>query len=502
MGTKNQDTAALVKSLTDQVMATYYDPLDFVTFAFPWGRAGTSLANETGPDDWQRKALILLGRQLKKAAGIIPAAEGEIVSSVVRLAVASGHGVGKTALVGWIILWFMSTRATPQAVITANTGIQLTTKTWRELSKWHQLSINYGWFEWTATSFKLLEQPSTWFATAIPWSEHNPTAFAGTHENDVLMIFDEASEIANIIWETAEGALTTADRTNTVIWLAFGNPTSNVGRFRQCWTKFKKRWITFQVDARTAKKANKALFEEWIEDYGEDSDFVRVRVKGQFPRTGPTQFIGNELVEAAQARTVNERHIANAIPKIIGIDVAREGDDASVLYRRWGPKLYDPIEWRIDDTMKLASFIAAKLNEYKPDVVFIDAIGIGAGVFDRLIQLGYDNVVACYAGNRKQTLDDHIYYNPRIEWWARMKEWLKTADLPAGQHEGTLYEDLIGPQFQYDINMKMRLERKEDMKKRGLASPDHGDALALTFAYPVPTKRDAYRQEDLEPEYT
>lgn len=472
------------KRLVEAVLGFFNDPLGFVLFALPWGKPGTELENEDGPDTWQTKVLELLGMALRREG-----VWAKLAMAAVRMAVASGHGIGKTALVSWIIIWFISTRPNPQIVVTANTGNQLKTKTWRELAKWHKLCVNAHWFTWSATQFKLKDRPETWFATAVPWSEHNSSAFAGTHAAHVLMVFDEASEIADPIWETAEGALTTgALDGNTTIWLAFGNPTVNTGRFRQCWTKFRKRWITMQVDSRTAKKADKNLIAEWLEDWGEDSDFFRVRVRGMFPRTGPRQFIGNDIVEAAQARKIEDRHIPSSTPRLMGVDVARQGSGQTVILRRRGRKVEKEItKLRIPDLMQVAARVAVAINEWDPDIVFVDAVGMGAGVFDRLIQLGYTNVVAVYSGDQKALAQPEVHYNARIEMWDRMKEWLKSGSLPEDKE---LYEDLIGPELHYDLKMRMRLETKEDMQKRGLPSPDTADALALTFSHPIPLKRD------------
>lgn len=472
--------------LIEAVLAFHNDPLGFVHFVFPWGKKGTELERDEGPDTWQTKVLQLLGAALRRE-GVF----AKLLMAAVRLAVASGHGIGKTALVAWIILWFISTRPNPQIVVTANTGNQLKTKTWRELAKWHNLAINKHWFHWSATQFKMADRPETWFATAVPWSEHNSSAFAGTHAAHVLVIFDEASEIADKIWEVAEGAMSTgALDGNTTIWLAFGNPTVNTGRFRQCWTKFRKRWLTMKVDSRTAKKADKNWIKELIEDWGEDSDYVRVRVRGEFPRTGPKQFIGNDLVEGAQARhkVLEDRFIPSSTPKLMGVDVARQGSGQTVIVKRRGRKMHKDIKrFRIPDLMQVASMVAHEINEWQPDVVFVDAVGMGAGVFDRLIQLGYTNVVAVLSGEQESVADRTRHFNRRIEMWDRMKAWLPTGAIPEDKE---LYEDLIGPELHYDEKMRMKLERKEDMQKRGLPSPDTADALALTFADPVPLKRD------------
>ena len=452
----------------------YWDPELFVRSMFCWGAAGSQLAGEDGPDIWQQKVLAEIRRAL--------AEHDEDISGAIRIAVRSGHGVGKTALVAWIVLWFISTRPNPQIVVTANTKNQLDTKTWREVAKWQALMVHGDWFKWSATRLTFIDEPETWFASAIPWSEHNSEAFAGTHEKHVLVVFDEASAIARVIWEVIEGAMTTSG----AMWFAFGNPTQVVGRFRECWTRFRKRWRLLTVDSREAKKTHKPQIEEWIADYGIDSDFVRVRVLGLPPRQGPTQFISADVVEAAMAREILPEHVPWTMPRIMGIDIARQGDDDSVILVRHGPKEIYKVKFHVPDLMKVSSIIAEHLERMKPDAAFLDAVGMGAGVYDRLCQLGWEHVVVpCYAGNKSDTLDRKTYFNPRIEWWARMKTWLKTADLI---RDDAMQEDLIGPEYYYDTNGLMRLEEKELMKKRGLASPDSADALALTFAQHVAPK--------------
>lgn len=456
----------------------YDDPLRFVVGMYPWGQSGTFLHDSTGPDEWQEDALALLGEQIR--ARMDP---GHALSSAIRLAIASGHGVGKTALMSWLIHWFTATRPTPQVVVTANTKTQLSSKTWRELNKWHQASLIADWFKWEATTFRFKGQPNLWYASAIPWSKSNAQAFAGTHERHVLMLFDEASNIDDIIWETVEGAMTTQG----AMWVAVGNPIMNTGRFRECWTRFRRRWITFQVDARRARMADKRQISEWIEDYGIDSDFVRTRVLGEFPKAGPLQMIPVDLVDAAVARDIDWKHIPETTPRLMGVDVARSGENKTVVMLRQGPKvLKDIFKYRIKDLMQVAARVAHHINNYRPDVCFVDATGMGAGVVDRLVQLGFDNVVAVYTGNRGDVRDRLVYYNPRIESWARLKAWLATADIPDDRE---LREDLIAPEYFFDTNNLMRLEPKEDLLSRGIPSPDCADALALTFAQPVPVAR-------------
>jgi hypothetical protein len=449
------------QQLQEVIASMVYDPLKFVKFAFPWGEPGV-LKEHTGPDTWQTEILTQLGQQLR----------GESEGAV-RFATASGHGIGKSALVAWVILWFISTRPHPQIRVTANTREQLLKTTFRELAVWHKRAINQHWFTWTATKFYNNDHPETWFANAIPWSEHNTEAFAGLHAEHVLVLFDEASGIDDVIWEVTEGAMTTKG----AAWMAFGNPTKNSGRFRECFGKYQHRWTTRRVDSRTAKMTNKEQINQWIEDYGEDSDFARVRVKGEFPRAGSTQFIGSDLVERAMVNVVPEDPLGT---KILSVDVARFGDDQTILLQRQGSRVFPLRKFRGMDTMQTAAMVAETIDDWQPDCTFVDGAGLGAGVVDRLRSLNY-RVVDVQAGSSPD--DKEKYANKRAEMWGRMREWLK-GDVALPNDDG-LKSSLTGLEYGYNNKMAIQLEKKEDMKKRGLASPDEADALAYGFAEPV-----------------
>lgn len=451
-----------------------YYPDRFVRFIFPWNQVGTRLEGEDGPDVWQLEVLQDLGASLRAGKDLT-----EATATAIKLAVASGHGIGKSALVAWIIIWFASVFDFPAIVVTANTRTQLLTKTWRELAKWHRMSVNAHWFEWTATAFKHLAYPDSWFASAVPWSKHASEAFAGTHEKHVLMIFDEASAIDDTIWEVAEGAMSTPN----AVWIAFGNPTKNTGYFSEVFGRLKHRWHTWQIDARTAKKANKEQIKQAIEDWGEDSDFVRVRWRGVFPRAGDMQLIRSDKVLEAMKRPA---YPTADHARVMGLDVARHGSNQSATVRREGLNVLPVKRYRIPDTMKLAARFVEDIDEYDPDGVFIDATGMGWGVYDRIVQLRPKLVIIPVQVGDPAT-DEKLYYNLRAEIWWKMREFCHGQ--PSLPDDVELATDLTGIEYGYDARERVQVERKEDMKERGLASPDSGDALALTFTAVIQSRR-------------
>jgi hypothetical protein len=457
------------------------DPLGFTKYAYGW-KEGV-LASSEGVRPWQREILQHIGRHLQgKSSRYTPC----------QIAVASGHGIGKSALIAMVCHWAMSTCDDCKIIVTANTGTQLSTKTGPEITKWFKLGINAHWFETKATSITVRDpgHERTWRLDLIPWSENNTEAFAGLHNlgKRIVVIMDEASSIAAPVWEVTEGALT--DENTEIIWLAFGNPTQNTGRFRECFGSRKHRWTTFQIDSRNVEGTNKAKIAQWIADYGEDSDFVRVRVRGEFPRAGSSQFIPNDIVAAA--RKYQAEGFAN-LPKILSLDVARFGDDQSVLLARQGRKATILAKWRGLDTVEQAERFIEAIKNHNPDACIIDAVGVGAGVIDQVRFRGYKERLFEYTPNMKAE-NAAAYRNCRTEMWGRMRDWLKAgAEIP---DDAEMETDLTSPEYFFSSNEQVQLESKEDMKARGLASPDCGDALAMTFqpdVRPLP-KSEAPRQ--------
>lgn len=461
--------------LFEALGALTHDPLAFVYFAYPWGEPGTPLEDMEGPDEWQIQILKDIGEQLKK---------GKDLQTAIQEAVASGHGIGKSALISWLIHFAISTHENTRGVVTANTEGQLRTKTWPELSKWHNMFIAKDLFTYTATAIFSSDKDyeKTWRIDAIPWSKNSPESFAGLHNqgNRILVLFDEASAIDDVIWEVTEGALT--DANTEIIWCAFGNPTRNSGRFRECFRKYRKFWNTYQIDSRTVKISNKAKIKEWLEAYGEDSDFFKVRVRGVFPSASDLQFISTEIADKAQKQVYKLGQFEH-LPVIIGVDPAWTGSDSLEIVMRQGyymkPLASIP---KNDDDWRMAQLIAQFEDEYKADAVFID-MGYGTGIYSIGKQLGRKWRLIEFGGKS----NDPVYLNMRAYMWGQMKEWLREGgSIPP--NDQALYDDIVGPEAIIDKNGHIQLESKKDMKKRGLPSPNKGDALALTFAARVVKK--------------
>jgi hypothetical protein len=455
-------------------------PWDWVLACYPWHEKDSPLEDRS-PERWQRQWLMDLQTELQRP----DLSAEDRVRRVIRFTVAAGNGVGKTSLVAWIIHWFTSVYPNGEAVVTAGTRDQLDGKTWRELTKWQQLAIN-GWqMEWTATRYKHKDNPTTWFAEARAWSESNPQAMAGTHEKYVLLLFDEASAIAPIIWETVEGALTTG----LCFFFVFGNPMDGEGGFWETHNGTASAlWHKLRVDAREVSFANRKEIAGWIRTYGATSDYCRTHIYGMFPLQAQTSFIDSGVVQLAAARIIQWRDIPRAIPRLMGVDIARQGGDLNAIVRRQGRKVAPDIQqWSERDTMATAHYIARAINEWRPDRVYIDGVGVGGGVVDYLRQCGYQQIIVDVQSGTtpKDKLDFVRYANMRAVMWARMREWLRTADLPADQE---LLEELCMPRYKFQKKTEKELvESKDEMKARGVKSPNKADALVYTFWESMPS---------------
>lgn len=459
--------------LAQEVAKYEYDPVGYSERSFEWGSG--ELADSTSPRAWQKEILSSITAHLT---------DEKTRYEPLKIAVASGHGIGKSALVGMITNWAMSTHDDCKIVMTANTDTQLRTKTMPEVGKWFKLGATSHWFKTNSESIHSIDKKheKTWRLDAIPWSINNTEAFAGLHNKNkiIVLIFDESSAISDKVWDVAEGALT--DENTIIIWLAFGNPTRNTGRFKDCFNKNKHRWKCWQIDSRSVEGTNKAQIDKWIEDYGLDSDFVKVRVRGLFPSASLKQFITQDLVDQAYGKHIDQKSYDFA-PKIISLDPAWEGDDELVIAMRQG--LHFKIMRTMlknDNDIEIANILARICDEEKPDAVFIDG-GYGTGIISAGKTLGYKWQIVWFSG----ASGDEGCLNKRAEMWKNMRDWLKDGGvLPL---DPGLAQEITGPETVARLDGKIQLESKKDMKARGQRSPNRADALALTFAFPVSKKR-------------
>jgi hypothetical protein len=470
--------------LIEEVDRFALDPLGWAYFAFPWGEPG-ELEKHSGPRPWQAEALDYLGRKLREGYSL-----AELMP--VLMAIASGHGIGKSAFLGMIASWAMSTREDTKVVLTANTEPQMRTKTWPEICKWFRLSITAHWFKIAGTTIHSVdpERAKTWRMDAVTWSENNTEAFAGLHNQGkrILILYDEASAIADKVWDVTEGALT--DEGTEIIWLVFGNPTRPSGRFYDCFNEQGERWWHRNIDSRTVPGTNTSQAEIWLKLYGEDHDFFRVRVRGMFPRSGSMQFIPTDHWEAAVRREATS-NIDD--PLILGVDIARFGEDETVLRFRRGldGRSISPIRMRGANTMQVAARVAGAIDSFNVDMAFVDETGIGAGVVDRLLQLNYGGKVIGVnfgAGADRPVVADQKVANKRAEMAACYKEWLRAGG--AIDNHPQLRKQTTGIEYGYERKSEaILLERKDDYKQRtGDGSPDDFDAAIVTFAHPVAKK--------------
>lgn len=464
--------------LVKDIASFTHDPYAFALYTFPWGTG--ELAGSAGPRGWQADIMRYIGSWLKD-----PATRYEPC----KIAVSSGHGIGKSALLAMIITWAMSTCEDCKVVVTAGTGAQLTTKTAPEVSKWFRKAINTDWWDINAQSIRVKDakHQAMWRTDFVTWSEHNTEAFAGLHNQGkrIVIVKDEGSAIGDKVYEVTEGALT--DENTEIIYLVFGNPTRNTGRFRELFGSLKHRWKTFQIDSRTVEGTNKSQIAKWAEDYGEDSDFFRVRVRGEFPRAGSNQFIPSDVVAAARKYESKSHEV---LPKVLSVDVARFGDDQTVVGLRQGRLFRVLAKYRGLDTVQVAHRVSAFMEEHEPSATIIDGDGLGAGVVDNLKFRGYEKGVHEFHGNGSPE-DPTMYFNKRAEVWGEAKEWLtQGAQIP---DDPELEADLTGVEYDYASGKRnggsIQLEAKDDMKLRGLASPDCGDCLAMTFAVKIAQTR-------------
>ncbi len=465
------------------------DPLSFVQYTFPWGQPNTPLADSPGPRQWQLEALTQIRDHIRDNRN---KTAQQLTPELLKMARASGRGIGKSAFVAWVALWLFSCVPSSTIIVSANTEAQLKGTTFPEIKKWCAMAINNRWFEYAMMSIQPAEwlvealkattklDAAYWSITARLWSEEAPDAYAGAHsQQGMAVLFDEASGIPSPIWTVAQGFFT--DKTVHRLWLAISNPRNPSGEFFECFHGNRDQWNTDSIDGRSVEENDHRLYTNIIKQYGEDSDQARVEVYGQFPRQGDYQFIGRGLVDDAIEREV---WTDNGAPLLMGVDPARYGDDSAVIAYRHGRDARSiPFEkYKSCSLVELAEHVARGIERYKPDAVFVEGDGVGGGVVDILKSAGF-RVTEVKTGGGAQ--DKEMYANHRTEMWGRLRDWLPSAALPDNKE---LADDLCAPMYEFSLKGQLKLEQKEKMKKRGYSSPDSGDALAITFSRTISRK--------------
>tara|TARA_R110000822_G_scaffold4905_2_gene21221 strand:- start:11379 stop:12812 length:1434 start_codon:yes stop_codon:yes gene_type:complete len=414
------------------------------------------------PTKWQREAL---------AAAV----------SETRISIRSGHGVGKSTFLAWLILWFMLTRIPVKVMATANRQDQIFDVLWSECRAWHRRlqPLLRNMLEITSDKISYLPEPEANFAVARTARKESPEAFQGMHQKHMLLIADEASGIDNVIFEAGAGAMSTPG----AITVMTGNPTRTSGFFFNSFHGAKNNWWTRKVSCEElieegAEYVSKTFPAEIANDFGIDSNAYRVRVLGEFPTTEDEQVIPFELAEAAVERDVVPTDIYRTV---WGLDVARFGDDKSALCKRRGNTVLEPVKWwQHKDLMQTTGIVKYEYEEAedKPSEILVDVIGLGGGVVDRLYELGLP-VRGINVAESASAKD--IYARQRDELWFKARDWFLKRDCSLPD-DGMLLGELVAPLYSFTSSGKMQVESKSDMKRRGFKSPDLADAFVLTFA--------------------
>lgn len=415
------------------------------------------------PDPWQEKVL----RALDNGA--------------TRISIRSGHGVGKTTMLAWLIIHFIMTRAPMKTAVTAPTTSQLfdglvpETKIWisrmiaRTPALQNILQVKTDRIEWTTA-------PELSFVTFKTSRKETPEALQGIHATHVLLIADEASGVDDAVYEAAIGSMSTPG----AITILAGNPTRRSGFFFKTFDNPNSNWTTFHVPCSESSRVDHKFIKEIEDTYGKDSQAYRIRVLGEFPLADANSFIPFHLVEDASKRDIQPER---SQPVYWGVDVARYGDDSSALAKRRGSVLLEPVKiWAQLDTMQLVGAIRAEYDATpvadRPEEIFVDVIGVGAGVADRLRELDLPAVGINVAEAPSVTMDG---VRLRDDLWSAGLKWFASRIVKIPFDE-KLMAELTTPTVTYTSQGKIKIESKDEMKKRGKQSPNRADAFLLTFA--------------------
>lgn len=418
------------------------------------------------PDAWQAKAL-------------------KALLTEDRLSCRSGHGVGKSAFLSWVTLFWLSTRSGDgcKVALTAPTAHQLQDVLFGEISRWYRKMPEWYRDQLSLKSdrVEVVGKESECFAVARTSRRENPEALQGFHSENMLFIVDEASGVDEKVFETAQGAMS-SEGAKTIMT---GNPTRTQGYFYDSFHGDRDRWHTMKVSCSDSKNVDPSFVEDMKQKYGVDSSVYRVRVEGEFDTEQGDTVIPLSLIENAVERQV-EVNPKSAV--VWGLDCARMGGDRTALCKRKGNVLLEPIKWWTGkDLMQTCGLVVAEYKRLEnfpdelPEEICVDSIGIGAGVCDRLAELGLPVRGVCVS--ERPSTDGKTYNRLRDELWFRAREWFEQRDCRIPQACEELVAELSLPTYHFTSLGKMQVEGKDNMKKRGVRSPDLADAFCLTLAH-------------------
>lgn len=412
-----------------------------------------------------------------------------------RVSIRSGHGTGKSTFMAWCVLWFLACYFPAKVPATAPTSHQLEDVLWSEIAKWHRvmaikLPAMAAQFEWTSGAFRMRSAPNESFSVARTSRPERPEALQGFHSEHLLFLIDEASGVSDNVFEVAEGALSTEGA--FVVMAA--NPTRQSGYFFDSHHKMRADWAALHWSGLDSPMVSRQYVETMLKKYGEHSQVYKVRVLGEFVGAADG-VIPLELCEAAKIREVA---VYPSAPLIWGVDVARFGDDSSALARRKGNHQLAPVlEWWGKDTMQTAGIVKAEWDQAteRPQAINIDVIGLGAGVVDRLKELG----LPAYGVNVSETeatphKDKREFNRLRDQLWWLGREWLEAKDCRMADDDETIAE-LTTPSYSILSNGRIKVQTKDELKALGIKSPNRADAWLLTFAPTVLRQRDSDRKK-------
>ena len=400
-----------------------------------------------------------------------------VASGERKISIRSGHGVGKSTGGSWAMLWYLLTRYPVKVVVTAPTSSQLYDALFAELKRWVKelppavqelLDVKQERIELRASATEA-------FISARTSRAEQPEALQGVHSDNVMLVADEASGVPEQVFEAAAGSMSG----HNAVTILFGNPVRSSGFFFDTHNRLRGEWWTKRVSCEDSKRVSKEYIEEMKSRYGEDSNAFRIRVLGEFPRSDDDTIIPMELLESAKNRDV----VFNPDAEVVwGLDVARFGSDSSVLCKRKVNVVTDLTRWRNLDLMQLTGAVVAQYEgtdfKERPSEILVDSIGLGAGVVDRLRELG---LPARGINVSESPALGQTYLNLRAELWHKAKAWLEKRDCKLPNNEDLIAE-LATVRYQFTSNGKIKIESKDDIRRRGMKSPDMADAFVLTFA--------------------